>query len=370
MASSIFDPNATDFGPFSVAGVLSYFRAAQRTWLSENVQFAAAIVGTVSIGLAVQSAIKLLWLFIRPSNIQAYCHAERGSWALVTGATDGIGRGFAEALLSKGFNVLLHGRNPEKLARVQSELAETFPRRQISTVVADANASGPDSHDAYTHITSACTTLPNEGKLTVLVNNVGGLPSAAHSGFYRPADLPHDFIDGVINMNARFPTHLTRALLPLLKANGPSLILNCGSMVSQSAPPFLSTYVATKAYIEGLTKALHADLTAEEILFSSSSSSSSSDNKKNKGENKKTEVLGFWIGNVLSGNNKTNVPFFTLTSRECAEGCLARVGCGRVMTWPSWRVWLMLKTTELMPTRTREKLVARQMGGRVGGKEE
>jgi short-subunit dehydrogenase len=365
MASSIFDPNATNYGPFSVAGVLSYLRAAQRTWLHENVQFTAAIIGTVSIGLAIQSTLKLFWLFLRPSTLQAYCHAEQGSWALVTGATDGIGRGFAEALLNKGFNVLLHGRNPEKLARVKSELSKEFPRRQISSVVADASS---DDHATYEQIKSACTSLPNSGKLTVLVNNVGGLPPAANAGFFRPADLPHDFIDGVINMNARFPTHLTRALLPLLKANGPGLILNCGSMVSQSAPPFLSTYVATKAYIEGLTKALHADITAEEILFPSPSSSDPAASKKNGG--KKIEVLGFWIGNVLSGNNKTKVPFFTLTSRECAEGCLARVGCGNTMTWPSWRVWLMLKVTQLMPTRSREELVAKQMGERMKGKEE
>jgi short-subunit dehydrogenase len=361
MASSIFDPNATNYGPFSVAGVLSYLRAIQHTWLSENVQFAAAIVGTVSFGLAIRSSLKLLWLFLRPSNIQAYCHAEKGSWALVTGATDGIGRGFAEALLSKGFNVLLHGRNPEKLARVKSELAAEFPSRQISTVVADANASGPDSHDAYAQITAACSSLPNAGKMTVLVNNVGGLPAAQNEGFFRPADTPHDFIDGVINMNARFTTHITRALLPLLKANGPALILNCGSFVSRSAPPFLSTYTATKAYIEGLTRGLHADFTAEDILFPASEGSSAS---------KKTEVLGFWIGNVLSGNNRNNIPFFTLTSRQCAEGCLARVGCGELMTWPSWRVLLMLKMTEAMPRKTREEMVAKQMGEKIKGKEE
>jgi short-subunit dehydrogenase len=286
----------------------------------------------------------------------------------VTGATDGIGRGFAEALLSRGFNVLLHGRNPEKLARVQSELSKDFPSRQIATVVADANgpASGADAHDAYTHIASTCASLPNDGKLTVLVNNVGGLPSAPNgSGFYRPGELPHDFIDGVINMNARFTTHLTRALLPLLKANGPALVLNCGSMVSRSAPPFLSTYVATKAYIEGLTKGLQADLAAEAILFPSEEKSSPASGAG--GEGKGIEILGFWIGNVLSGNNKVNVPFFTLTSRQCAEGCLARVGCGVPMTFPSWRVWAMLSLTEMMPKRTREKLVATQMGERMKG---
>jgi hypothetical protein len=84
MASSFFDPNATDFGPFSVAGVLSYFRAAHRLWRAEQVQLAAAVVGTVSVTLAVYRAIGFLWTFIRPSNLQIYCHAEKGSWALVS----------------------------------------------------------------------------------------------------------------------------------------------------------------------------------------------------------------------------------------------------------------------------------------------
>jgi len=52
-----------------------------------------------------------------PDLVKKYCSAEGESWAVVTGATDGIGLGFCEVLTKLGFNVLLISRNPEKLTK-------------------------------------------------------------------------------------------------------------------------------------------------------------------------------------------------------------------------------------------------------------
>ena len=48
----------------------------------------------------------------------------RGSWAFITGSTDGIGLGFAHNLARRGFNVIICARNPEKLARRKKELEQ------------------------------------------------------------------------------------------------------------------------------------------------------------------------------------------------------------------------------------------------------
>jgi hypothetical protein len=65
------------------------------------------------------------------------------SWALVTGASDGIGKGFAQELCSRGFNVIIHGRNEKKLLGVKKELESQWKDVQIKVFVMDAgNAQG------------------------------------------------------------------------------------------------------------------------------------------------------------------------------------------------------------------------------------
>jgi hypothetical protein len=72
------------YGPLSLPGVLSYFRAGYSLWRSENVQLAGAVVGTLGIGYALVQGAQLAWGFFKPSSLPIYAHAEKGSWALVS----------------------------------------------------------------------------------------------------------------------------------------------------------------------------------------------------------------------------------------------------------------------------------------------
>ena len=63
-----------------------------------------------------------LYGYFRPTALPRYNLTGKDSWALVTGASDGIGFGFAQELSQRGFNVFLHGRDREKLIRRQQEL--------------------------------------------------------------------------------------------------------------------------------------------------------------------------------------------------------------------------------------------------------
>lgn len=106
-------------------------------------------------------------------------------WALVTGASDGIGVGFAEELASQGFNVILHGRNAEKLQTVSETLQAQFPGRKFKILVLDAvqDAGNVDK------IQAALAEF-KDLNLKVLINNVGGMvsPDAVLSNLPRP---PH-----------------------------------------------------------------------------------------------------------------------------------------------------------------------------------
>ena len=308
-----------------------------RLWTSDNAQSVTSAIGTAFALFTVYKAALFVWTFIRPSRLQEYCHSQSGSWALVTGASDGIGRAFSEDLLSRGFNVLLHGRNQEKLQAIKDELSNRHPARSVEFVV--ANASKYD--DNYKDVVEKVEGLP--GKLTVLVNNVGGNNTRPQNVDH--ASIPHEDIDTCINLNSRFPTHLTRALLPILKGNAPALILNCGSTGGLLGVPYLTTYSAAKAYVHIFTSALKNEMVAEEI-----------DN---------IEVMGCLIGNVSSAGNTHRMPFTTISSRECATNCLDRVGSSEALVWSSWKHALQFGFASLLPASQIRKYMAAEMRKRM-----
>lgn len=265
-----------------------------------------------------------MYLYLRPSSLPRYHHGKTGStWALVTGASDGIGFGFAEALCQRGFNVLLHGRNPEKLTKVKKTLNEKYPSSQVQIVIADASKYDADIQS----VVSAAQTLP--GKLTVLINNVGGVPFEPLYGGLHEVDQAHT--DKIINLNLRFPTQLTCALLPTLIANEPSLVMNVSSMAALSGLPYLSIYSSAKAFNYTFSEGMRAEMSAE-------------------AENHDVEVLGIIVGNVMSQSNTVAVPLMTCDSAHMASSSLDRVGCGLPNVWGWWRHGVFFNVGQMLPS--------------------
>ncbi|KAL6351592.1 hypothetical protein AAG906_040946 [Vitis piasezkii] len=89
--------------------------------LPDVVLMAASIVGFIALCKPLVGLVKWVWaMFLRPpKNLKEY-----GSWALVTGSTDGIGKAMAFELASKGLSLVLVGRNPSKLKAVSNEIRE------------------------------------------------------------------------------------------------------------------------------------------------------------------------------------------------------------------------------------------------------
>lgn len=91
-------------------------------------------LGLLSIFNLTISLLKHLYTFFfrPPKNLLLY-----GSWAFITGSTDGIGKGLAFQLAQKGLHLILLGRNPDKLKQVSTEIQARFKQTQIRTVVVD-----------------------------------------------------------------------------------------------------------------------------------------------------------------------------------------------------------------------------------------
>ncbi|PLB44568.1 estradiol 17-beta-dehydrogenase 12-A [Aspergillus steynii IBT 23096] len=238
--------------------------------------------------------------YLFPSSIHEYLSTteDHESWALITGSTAGIGFGFAQELCAHGFNVIIHGKDDQELQDAAAQLRSAFPLRSIRTFLFDA--STPTAS-----LATSLTPVLQDISLRVLVNNVGGQGGQTRSTYQRLRDFSSEEVTRVMNVNAHFTTQLTRILLPVL-SRAPSLVLNISSL-SATGLPYLSVYAASKAYIDSFTRALHAEMRAENMPVS---------------------VQGIICGNVQSDGHPLAEGWFVPTSRGMARAALQRLGPG------------------------------------------
>jgi NAD(P)-dependent dehydrogenase (short-subunit alcohol dehydrogenase family) len=159
---------------------------------------------------------------------------------LVTGATDGLGRGVAADLASRGATVLLHGRSPERLERTLAELREETGSEKLRTYRADF-ASLAEVR------AMAAEVLANEQRLDALVNNAG-------IGFLPEREFSQDGVELVLQVDYLAGYLLTRELLPLLRASAPSRIVFVSSAgqapIDFDDPMMDQGYDAGRAYCQ------------------------------------------------------------------------------------------------------------------------
>ncbi|KAI1293912.1 putative oxidoreductase,short chain dehydrogenase [Xylaria venustula] len=285
------------------------------------------LVGLLTISSVFFKLFKHAAVYLRPSKLDRYHHlSQHGElpWALVTGASDGIGRAFSYELAANGFNVVLHGRNHAKLFRVMDDLSKKYPQREFKILIADASAVAC-THCLGTERADEVGVAPLEFaairrdlddiNLTVLVNNAGGGP-------WNPVCLPiwespESKITANVSLNALFPLHLTRALLPNLMRNSPSLVINISTMVDQGFP-LIASYSASKQFLMAITSALRLELQME-------------------GMGDAVEVLGVKVGRVTGARNCTEpVSLFLPDAETMAKAALARAGNGNRIVVGYW----------------------------------
>lgn len=285
------------------------------------------LFGVISVFLIISKSSLFIHLyFLRTTKIDRFLQPNRESWALVTGASDGIGWALTKALLDRGFNIILHARNPEKLSRRTRELKAQYPNRQCIGIAADAVDVLPS---VARLVSIAKEVQASGGSLTVLVNNVGGAGIFGTPTYSPLADTPLEVAVKQIELNATFPTILTRALLPVLMSNKTALVLNISSYAGVYGDPFISVYAATKAFNNIFSTSLAYEM---RVLHPS------------------LEVLGIILGGVRTpGNPDEKLGFASLAPGEAAENILARVGCGKGVCAASWRQCVLGESAKWMP---------------------
>ncbi|SQA94577.1 SDR family NAD(P)-dependent oxidoreductase [Capnocytophaga ochracea] len=163
--------------------------------------------------------------------------------AVITGGSDGIGLGIAKAFAREGANLLLIGKDPEKLQRAQQELLNEFGV-QVHTLSADLSKT-----ETVTEVVKDIERLLPT--VDILVNNAG-------LGKFVPFEqVDNTLYDAHFNLNVKAPYFLTQGLLPaLVKSKGN--VINISSYFAHRMLPNRATtvYSATKGALNSFTKAL------------------------------------------------------------------------------------------------------------------
>ena len=165
---------------------------------------------------------------------------------LITGASDGIGRALALHTAGLGAQVLLHGRNKDKLEAVYDEIEviDGAPRPSIAVVdlaTADGNA-----------FATLASSIENEfGRLDGLVHNAGILGQRLSIEQYDPVEWQQ-----VLHVNLTVPFVMTQLLMPLLKKSADPSVVFTSSGVGRVGKAYWGAYSVSKFGIESLSQIL------------------------------------------------------------------------------------------------------------------
>jgi 3-oxoacyl-[acyl-carrier protein] reductase len=173
-----------------------------------------------------------------------------GRVAVVTGASQGIGKACALALAEGGADVALASRNVEKLQAVAKEI-ENIGRKALVLKV--------DVSNAATIKAGMSQVLETWKKIDILVNNAGMVRDNLILRM-NPADW-----ETVLRTNLDGAYHCIKAVLPGMVRQRYGRIINIASVVAQAGNPGQANYIASKAGLIGLTKAVAAEVARRNI---------------------------------------------------------------------------------------------------------
>jgi short-subunit dehydrogenase len=167
-----------------------------------------------------------------------------GEWALVTGASSGIGAAFARALAREEVSCVLTARREDRLRSLADELEK---RHQVATRVAAADLSVGDGAERLVEMVS-------DLEIGILVNNAG----FGCAGRFERQD--REQMRAMVEVNCMAPTVLTAGLLPGMRERGRGAVIMVGSIAGSQPLPLHSLYSGTKAFTNIFGESLWGEL--------------------------------------------------------------------------------------------------------------
>lgn len=249
--------------------------------------------------------------------------AHKGTWAVVTGASSGIGAGFARRLAARGLRVCIVARSAERLAPVAAEVKAAGA--QVRAIEFDFAVAGAAEYEALAGELGAL-----EGGVSVLVNNVG--VNAEFPTEY--ADMDAALVDRIVKVNVESTNRLTALCLPGMLEARRGVIYNLSSAGGAVSPaPLLAAYAGTKAYNDAFAVALAGEVASRGVFVHS--------------------LTPFFVESKMA---KMRASLTVPTPNAFAEKALAQTG-GRIRSNPHWVHAVMAAALTSLPLKMQVKYV-------------
>jgi uncharacterized protein len=224
--------------------------------------------------------------------------------AIVTGASSGLGKVYADRLAKRGYDLLLIARRGERLKQLAQQLRHD-QGVSVDTLVADLGNPA--------EVERVANTIAADSRITMLVNNAGT------AKFGPSIKVPLIEVDRQLDVNARALTHLSLAVLPGFKERDRGTIINIGSVLSFYALPFTTTYSATKGQVMLFTFGLQQEVADTNVFVQLVLPATTA-----------TEI---W--DVSGAGMKALDPATIMTAEDCVDAALAGLDRREAVTLPS-----------------------------------
>ncbi|MBS1169667.1 MAG: short chain dehydrogenase family protein [Burkholderiaceae bacterium] len=248
------------------------------------------------------------------------------SWALVTGASSGLGVDFAHELAAKGYSLVLTARRKDRLQALAAEI-EAHHAVQTKVIALDLAEPGAAAELKRQLHGEAIT-------IDVLINNAGfGI-------FGELIEQPPARVQAMLQLNIAALTELTQLYATEMVQRQRGQILLVASVVAYQASPNYAAYAASKAYVLSFGEALHEELRPHGVTVTVLSPGATA-----------TEFFD------VSGQQSTPMKrAFMMPSRPVVQIGLAAMRRGRASVVPGWKNALMTWSTRLLPRIVQRKM--------------
>ncbi|KAL2170460.1 hypothetical protein VTG60DRAFT_4840 [Thermothelomyces hinnuleus] len=217
--------------------------------LPKAAHWALAGIGAFYVARGVLSFVQLFLTCFVLSGTNLRKYGKKGTWAVVTGASDGLGKEFAHQLAAKGFNLVLVSRTQSKLDALARELTLRWSGFQAKTLAMDYSKNDDADYERLAELISGLD-------VGILINNVG----QSHSIPVPFLETSRDELQNIVTINCLGTLKTTQIVAPILTKRKRGLILTMGSFAGYMPTPYLATYSGSKSFLQHWSSSVAAEL--------------------------------------------------------------------------------------------------------------